>query len=316
MKDGDTYYVFATGVAATGSAAKGGERALLPQLPIRCSVDMRVWRRCGAVFPEMPEWIRERSPLTEELWAPDISYFNGEFHLYYAYSVFGKNTSGIGLATNRTLDAASPQYEWVDRGLVLESTSKDDFNAIDPNVVLAGRRAWLSFGSFWTGIKMLRLDEHTGLLSQKDTRLFALASRGAPAHVTDADAKLPPDNEAVEAPFVFEHNGWFYLFVSWDLCCRGVKSTYQERVGRSRSVTGPYLDREGKPMLGGGGTQVLAANAAWVGPGGASLVHLPEGDVMVFHAYSAEDGRAAMQVAKVVWREDWPVVEWGPAPHP
>ena len=311
-KDGGTYYVFATGVAAKGATADS-DRTRLPQLPVRCSTDLHVWHRCGAVFAEMPAWIRARSPRTVELWAPDVSYFAGEFHLYYAYSVFGKNTSGIGLATNKTLDPASPRFKWVDRGLVLESKITDDFNAIDPNVVLDGGKPWLSFGSFWAGIKMRRLDEHTGLLSQRDTRLFALASRGAPAHVTNVDAELPPDNEAVEAPFVFPHDGWFYLFVSWDLCCRGVKSTYQERVGRSRSVTGPYVDRDGKPMLAGGGTQVLAANAAWVGPGGASLLHLPEGDVMVFHAYSAKDGASSLQVARVVWKEGWPMVEWGAA---
>jgi arabinan endo-1,5-alpha-L-arabinosidase len=313
-KDGDTYYVFATGVLAAGAAA-GTDRARLPQLPVRCSKDLRVWRRCGAVFAEMPAWIRALSPQTKELWAPDVSYFAGEFHLYYAFSVFGKNTSGIGLATNKTLDPASPQYRWVDRGLVLRSGLADDFNAIDPNVVLDGGKAWLAFGSFWTGVKMRKLDERTGLLSHEDSRTYALASRDA--HMAGPrDPDLPPDNEAIEAPFVFAHDGWFYLFVSWDLCCRGVKSTYQERVGRSRSVTGPYLDREGKPMLRGGGTQVLAANAAWVGPGGASLLHLPESDVMVFHAYGAKDGGASLQVASVVWKEGWPVVEWGLAPHP
>jgi hypothetical protein len=102
-KDGGTYYVFATGVAAKGATADS-DRTRLPQLPVRCSTDLHVWHRCGAVFAEMPAWIRARSPRTVELWAPDVSYFTGEFHLYYAYSVFGKNTSGIGLATNKTLD--------------------------------------------------------------------------------------------------------------------------------------------------------------------------------------------------------------------
>ena len=314
-KDGDTYYVFATGVAGIVGVGDGeGSRWRLPQIPIRCSADLLVWRRCGAVFARMPEWIRARSPRTAELWAPDVSFFAGEFHLYYAYSVFGKNTSGIGLATNRTLDAVSPEYKWVDRGMVLQSGLADDFNAIDPNVVLDGDKAWLSFGSFWTGIKMRRLDMLSGLLSREDLRVFALASRNAKAE-GPRDPNLPPDTEAIEAPFVFQHDGWFYLFVSWDLCCRGVKSTYQERVGRSRSVTGPYVDREGRSMLEGGGTQVLAANATWVGPGGASLLHLPGEDVMVFHAYGAKDGAASLQVSRVVWRDGWPVVELGLAPH-
>jgi arabinan endo-1,5-alpha-L-arabinosidase len=285
-QEGGRFYVFATGSASEAA-----------QLPVRCSDDLRLWRRCGAVFAEMPEWVRRLSPQTTELWAPDVSYFAGAFHLYYAFSVFGKNASGIGLATNATLDPASPKYRWVDRGPVLRSDATDDFNAIDPSVVVAGGQPWLAFGSFWSGIRMRRLEAKTGMLSVADATMYSLAARDV-------------EGDAIEAPFVLEHEGWFYLFVSWDLCCKGAKSTYQERVGRSRSVTGPYVDREGKPMLRGGGTQVLHANAAWVGPGGASLLHTKSGDVMVFHAYGAGDGAASLQVASVVWRDGWPVVKW------
>ena len=152
-KDGETYYVFATGKAPDGG-----------QFPIRCSTDLHQWKLCGHVFDAIPQWIQQRSPGTKELWAPDISHEHGEYRLYYAYSLFGVNTSGIGLATNRTLDRSSPQYTWVDKGLVLESKATDDFNAIDPNYVQDEQgRAWLAFGSFWTGIKMRKLDASTGL---------------------------------------------------------------------------------------------------------------------------------------------------------
>jgi arabinan endo-1,5-alpha-L-arabinosidase len=296
-EENGVFYVFATGIATEERPVPGTDRTRLPQLPIRCSNDLHHWQRCGAVFAEVPEWVRTLSPQTRELWAPDVSYFGGVFHLYYAFSVFGKNLSGIGLATNDTLDPASPRYRWVDRGLVLQSKAADDFNAIDPSVVLAEGQAWLSFGSFWTGIKMRRLEMKTGMLSGENAKLYSLAARDG-------------ESNAIEAPFVLEHDGWFYLFVSWDLCCKGATSTYQERVGRSRSVTGPYVDRAGRPMLRGGGTQVLRANAAWVGPGGASLLHTKSGDVMVFHAYGARDGAASLQVASVVWRDGWPVVRW------
>ena len=125
-KDGDTWYLFGT---ANGQIRDG-------ELPIRCSQDLRVWKRCGNVFDKVPDWIKKESPATKELWAPDISYFNGEFHLYYAFSVFGKNTSGIALLTNKTLNPKSPDFHWVDHGLVLRSRLEDDFNAIDPNLVL------------------------------------------------------------------------------------------------------------------------------------------------------------------------------------
>src|SRR5580692_9494305 len=88
-KDGPTYYVFATGKAPGGG-----------QLPVRCSEDLVHWRMCGHVFDEIPEWIQQRSPGTKELWAPDISHTHGEYRLYYAYSLFGRNLSGIALATN------------------------------------------------------------------------------------------------------------------------------------------------------------------------------------------------------------------------
>ena len=136
-KDGPTYYVFATGKAPGGG-----------QLPLRCSEDLTHWRMCGHVFDQIPQWIQQRSPGTKELWAPDISHTHGQYRLYYAYSLFGRNLSGIALATNKTLDPKSPDYKWIDKGLVLESKETDDFNAIDPNYVEdAQHRAWLSFGS-------------------------------------------------------------------------------------------------------------------------------------------------------------------------
>lgn len=118
-KDGDTYFVFATGKAPDGG-----------QFPVRCSTDLHQWKLCGHVFDTIPQWIQQRSPGTKELWAPDISHEHGEYRLYYAYSLFGVNTSGIGLATNKTLDRNSPRYKWADKGLVLESRATDDFSTL------------------------------------------------------------------------------------------------------------------------------------------------------------------------------------------
>lgn len=317
------YYVFATGAAAplvaggtslsAVPAPSGNKPAIkpdtrnLPQLPIRCSDDLRSWIRCGEVFPAVPAWIEQMSPKTSELWAPDISYFDGQYHLYYAFSVFGKNTSGIALATNVTLDRTSAKYKWVDRGLVIRSFATDNFNAIDPNVVIDAKgRVWLSFGSFWTGIKMRSLDRKTGLLSASNSELYSLASRGRSAENGPRHVNLPPDSEAVEAPFVFRHGSYYYLFVSWDLCCRGAKSTYRTMVGRSKSVTGPYVDREGMAMEKGGGSPVLVGNTRWAGPGGESLMHLRSEDLIVFHAYGVGSGRPALHISTLGWKNGWP----------
>jgi arabinan endo-1,5-alpha-L-arabinosidase len=317
--DHGVYYVFATGAAypprpagtspETPTAAGGQPRpTAIGQFPLRCSPDLHQWTRCGHVFNAVPAWIQEMSPKTRDLWAPDISFFDGLYHLYYSFSVFGKNTSGIALATNETLDSTSTGSKWVDRGLVLRSTEQDDFNAIDPNLILDEKgEAWLAFGSFWTGIKMRHLDRKTGLLSTKDTRLYSLAARTKTATTgAPRNPDLPPDSEAIEAPFILRHGGFYYLFVSWDLCCRGLKSTYRTMVGRSKNVTGPYADRDGKPMLEGGGSAVLSANGKWLGPGGESLLHLADKDIIVFHAYSAVNGRPALHISTVGWKDGWP----------
>jgi len=297
IKAGSTWYVFATGKAKDGG-----------QFQIRCSTDLQEWKSCGHVFDEVPEWIRKDSPGTKDLWAPDISYERGEYRLYYAYSLFGKNTSGIALATNRTLDPNSPDYKWVDHGLVLRSVSSDDFNAIDPNFILDAKgHAWLAFGSFRSWIKMRRLDERTGMLSAKDTRLYSLASRAKPENAPGPTANLPANWQAVEAPFIVHHGGYYYLFVSWDLCCRGTKSTYRTMVGRAKRVTGPYLDRNGKSMAEGGGSELLTANQRWLGPGGESVVIQRGGDDLIaFHAYDAKSGKPALQISTITWTDDWP----------
>jgi len=295
-REGNNYYVFAT----TMNPNDG-------QFPIRCSQDLLAWKLCGQVFDRIPAWIREASPTTKVLWAPDISFFQGKYHLYYAYSAFGVNTSGIALATNDTLDPKSPKYRWKDEGLVLKSTRGDDFNAIDPNLVLdAQGEPWLSFGSFWGGIKMRKIDAMTGKPSAADTTLYSLAARAMPKLPEPPKPGLPADWQAVEAPFIVRHGGFYYLFVSFDLCCRGTQSTYRTMVGRARKVAGPYVDADGKPMLQGGGTQLLKSNSRWIGPGGESVLPRPEGDIIVFHAYDAMTGKPALQISTLTWVNGWP----------
>lgn len=294
-KQGKTWYVF-----ATGKAPQGG------QFAIRCSDNLTDWRACGQVFDAIPDWIRKRSPGTTDLWAPDISFYKGEYRLYFAYSLFGKNLSGIALATNKTLDPQSPDYKWTDHGLVLESTAENDYNAIDPNFIVDVKgRSWLAFGSFWSGIKLRCLDD-TGKVSAEDQKLYSIAARREPLDAAPAKPGLPPDWEAIEAPFVVHHGGHYYLFVSWDLCCKGAKSTYRTMVGRATEVTGPYLDEQGNDMAVGGGTQILSANGEWVGPGGESLLLGKPDDLIVFHAYDAVTGKPALQISTIRWTKGWP----------
>ena len=131
IKAGDTFYLFST---------RAG-------IAIRCSKDLIHWRLCGDVFAHLPEWAVKDVPGLRGLWAPDVTYFNGQYHLYYSVSTFGSNRSSIGLVTNQTLDPTSDKYRWMDQGKVLSSNTSDDWNAIDPNVVFDEQdQPWLAFG--------------------------------------------------------------------------------------------------------------------------------------------------------------------------
>ena len=279
-KEGDTYYVFSTG----------------SRIIVICSQDMRTWEWCGRVFDSNPAWVEEAVPGVGDLWAPDIAFFNGKWHLYYSGSTFGSNRSVIGLATNRTLDSKSLDYAWVDEGLVIGSTPSDNWNTIDPNFALdAAGQPWLAFGSFWSGLKMRKLDAETGLLAKDDTTLYSLAAR--------AEAGGP-----IEAPFIVLRGGYYYLFASYDACCRGVDSTYNVRVGRSAAITGPYEDRDNRPLLEGGGTPLLAAYGQWRGPGHNGIYQDGETFWIVYHAYDAQEvGIPKLRIETLGWdAEGWP----------
>jgi len=197
----------------------------------------------------------------------------------------------------RLLDPASEKYRWVDQGKVIGSTSVDNWNAIDPDVVLDEQdQPWLAFGSFWGGIKLRKLDQSTGKLSSQDQTLYSLASRPTPG--------------AVEAPNIIRKKDYYYLFVSFDFCCRGKDSTYNIRVGRARRLTGPYVDRSGKPMMDGGGTLVVTGAGRWAGPGHCSVLQEKGGDSLVYHAYDTDwHGVATLRIAALRWdAEGWPTI--------
>lgn len=265
------------------------------------STDLVRWTPIGQVFDQpVPAWAAQAVPGTEGIWAPDLSLHGGRYYLYYSVSTFGSQRSVIGLAVNRTLDPSSPDYTWEDRGLVLESSkATSDHNAIDPALFVDQEGRWrLFWGSHWTGLKVVDIDPSTGK-----------PVPGAPIRAVAAR----PDTKsgAIEAPFVTFHDGYYYLFVSWDGCCDGAKSTYKVMVGRSKSATGPYVDATGKPMLEGGGTLVLQGDERWRGPGHNGLLTAGDRQYMVHHTYDVQhlDAQRILQVRPLTWTKNgWPQV--------
>jgi arabinan endo-1,5-alpha-L-arabinosidase len=290
-KDDGPVYVFATGYG----------------VPIYRSDDLYHWDRVGRVFAEgTPAWARAAIPGSRGEWAPDIRWFNGRYFVYYAVSTMGSQHSVIGLATNKSLDPAARDYRWEDQGMVLESKpGTNDFNAIDPAMIVDhDKRPYLFWGSYWSGIKAARLDPQTGKLPP-GAKFVAVAARAPGVNPS-----------AIEAPYVMEHNGYWYLFVSWDNCCDGENSTYKVLVGRSKSILGPYDDHRGRAMTDGGGTLVLASYGKWRGPGHNSVLSTRQGDWMVNAGFDAEhlEQRRVLQIRPMYWPNDgrpgdgWPVV--------
>ncbi|UCS93927.1 arabinan endo-1,5-alpha-L-arabinosidase [Echinicola marina] len=293
IQEDGTYYLFCTGRGITVWSSK----------------DMENWERESSVFSEAPLWAKEVVPdFRNHIWAPDISFHNGQYYLYYSVSSFAKNTSAIGVTTNKTLDSNSPDFEWVDQGIVIESVpGRDMWNAIDPNIITdENGDNWMAFGSFWSGLKLVKLSEDLLSVENGPDDWHTIARRERSFGLDERD----PGDAALEAPFIFKKDNFYYLFVSYDLCCRGENSTYKMVVGRSEKLQGPYLDRDGKSMYEGGGTLVLEGNEDWYGVGHNASYTFDNKDYLIFHGYDAQqDGRPMLFVRKISWdKESWPSV--------
>ncbi len=282
-RENGIYYLFSTG----------------PGITIYSSEDKVHWRQRGRVFASQPDWARKVAPdFNGHLWAPDIIQHNKKYYLYYSVSAFGQNTSAIGVTTNTTLNPDADNYQWVDQGIVLQSVPfRDNWNAIDPAVIFdESGTPWMSFGSFWGGLKLVKLNPNLTELAEPQI-WYDLATRPGVQY------------NPIEAPFLFYRDGYYYLFASFDFCCKGVNSTYKIMVGRSRYIEGPYVDKQGVSMLNGGGSLVLSGNKQWAGVGHNGVYRFDGKDYMVFHGYEvATNGTQRLRILPLQWQDGWPVV--------
>ena len=214
-----------------------------------------------------------------------------------AYSSTGGGLGGGHAGTvltmwNKTLDPESPDFKFTEPIEVARSEFDEDCDAIDAGLLLdpTTGRLWLTYGTYFGFIRMVELDPKTG------------------ARVEGNE----PVNVAIdcEATDLIYHDGWYYLLGTHGTCCDGTNSTYNIVCGRSRNVTGPFLDNMGRDMIAGGGKMVLAAEERMMGAGHFGLIDLGEGVQKMschFEADLDRSGRSVLAIRPLLWKNGWPV---------
>ncbi len=227
--------------------------------------------------------------------APDAIKIGDRYYIAYASKGGGLNgghAGAINTMWSKTLDPKSPDFGFHDDSVVASTDGIEDCDAIDPSFLLdpTDGRLWLSYGTYFGFIRVVELDPKT--------------------------AKRIPDNQPVnvaidcEASELLYRDGWYYLLGTHGTCCSGPNSTYNIRVGRSKKVTGPYLDNIGMDMLKGGGKLVVAASGRFIGVGHFGLMDLGDG-VQKFSCHYESDldrsGRSVLDIRPLLWKDGWPV---------
>lgn len=288
------YYIYSTGIG----------------LQMMTSQDFRTWTVSPRpLMSVIPAWTRDSVPgFRNHVWAPDVIRWHGRWHIAYSCSTFGRNSSAIGLISKNSL---SENTVWQDEGaIVCSREGRNNWNAIDPNFVIDNDdQPWLTFGSFWDGIQIVRLDTTLHILKGEKpvtiARRFPINGMSTDLNPIPKDAGI----NAIEAPFIFRHGNFYYLFVSWDYCCQGEKSTYRVAVGRSLNINGPYLDNKGQAMIDGGGMVLIEGDKKiFAALGHCAVYHFTHKDLFICHGYSIKQKGAPLLVRKTItWSTDgWP----------
>jgi arabinan endo-1,5-alpha-L-arabinosidase len=278
IRQNDTYYVFTTG---TG---------------IKTSKDRITWMNIGNIFPrgfKFPWWNND-IPDKVDIWAPDIHYRDGKYHLYYSVSAWMNFNSSIGYATNTTLDPSDPNYKWEDHGQVISyKNGGEGVNVIDPNVFVdKDGKVYLLYGSYKAGLRMVELDRKTGLLMKDKPDLTVLTT------------------SLGEGVFLVKDPEYYYIFASRGKCCAGIESTYQIVMGRSKNITGPYLTKDGQKWTDNRYTVLLAGDEAEPGRGHNGIYAEKDTTYLVYHAYTrAFNGQSLLNIRPLYMGADgWPTV--------
>ena len=290
VRFGDMYYAY---IMAAG-------------VSIKASKDMIHWETIGSAFPKDPtlpfEWMRKEVP-AGSIWAPGVYEIDGVYYLYYCISTGGSQNSAIGVAANTTLDHTSPDFKWVDKGMVMRSTIGDAYNCIDPNIIINDDgQAWMVFGSWWSGIKMRKINNKTGMLDNSDTKTYDLAQRS-------------PDitKDSIEAPFMIKRGEYYYLASARN----PMGGTYHNQIGRSKSIFGPFVDKAGKSLMENGGTVISEPKDEIIDPGHASLFKDTDGQYYFVTEYFFKNQPSQLAISTIVWDDaGWPATALSPQIFP
>jgi len=325
---GDTYwYMYCTSDPLSDTDRNANGDFIFHRIPMFKSSDLVHWVYQGDAAGAFPSWAFE----TAALWAPEISYFNGKYYLYYVVTDVKDEVSGallkdqqdniincggdsaIGVATS-----ASPLGPWVPQAApVVEPRYNGNptlpfgqrecnfFWTFDPDVITANNQRYIYYGSYYGGIQARNLSNN-GFTADP---------------VTAVQITIPNRYEGAE---VIQHDGYYYLFVSATNCCNGPLTAYSVFAGRSDNPLGPFVDREGVSLLAGrvGGTPVISMNGnRWVGTGHNTVFQDFEGQYWtIYHAVDQNDpyfeGAVGFTKRPVLldpldWVDGWPTVRGG-----
>lgn len=257
-----------------------GETSTAGGIAIKYSADGKAWTQGTPIFGSGLAWWKAFNGNTASTWAPDISQFGGKTNVFYCVSTFGSTKSAIGLAQATSMATGN----WVDKGIVLQTAAGASINAIDPSFVTsASGSPFLTYGSWGNGIYITALNSSTMMPSGNSYRI-ATASGG------------------LEGANIVYNGGYYYLFASKGLCCKGASSTYYIVYGRSTSITGPYLDKNGVDMKNAGGTVFESSDSGWAGSGGQSVAS----GRIARHRYSKTDGASILFISDLNFSGGWP----------
>ncbi len=260
-----------------------GKRRFMPIIRSKNLID---WEFVGQVFTAKPEWKKDGGGL----WAPDVTFFNNKYYLFYSYSRWGDENAAIGLAI-----ADKPEGPFEDKGKFLDSKDSGVYNSIDPFFISDNGKNYLFWGSFH-GIYGVELSKNAkSIIGEK----FQIA-----------------DNQ-YEASYILKRGNNYFYFGSVGTCCEGMKSTYRIKVGRSKYLKGPYLDKDGTSLMDGGGTLLIKENKdkTFAGTGhNAEIITDKNGnDWLLYHGFSKSapaSGRMLL-MDKIIWKDGWPTIENG-----